>query len=416
MTTFDTTVTVWFGETATASTVFTLNDPVRGVLDNTTYTLGGDVGTDVTGYTNRVSFTRGKTSPLFDDIDPASGTVQLNNETRLFDPLYTAGTFYGDFTPGKRVEIATNGVTIFDGRTREWATDYNVSGRSVATVTLEDYLGLLGRQQFDAWTTTAGQLSGARISAVLDRPEVNAPAARNIGTGASTLQADAVSWGSNVLNYLQLVTRSDAGQFFCSREGVLTFEDRNHVANGNVELLLSDTGPIYFHGLRTSQTGDTYTTRVSVDAVGYVAQTVTAANVGSDGVRSMSLSGLLMDSEQQALDMATFLANTYSIPDPSIDEISINLNVEQFGSAPSGIQLCLFVLAVDVSSVIELTFTPNGVGSPIVQRLVVDGIRHDIDTASHMVTFYTSKADGRSVFTLDDPTFGILDGAAVLGF
>lgn len=422
MTTFPTTVDVWFGLSATPSTVFTLDDAVRGVLDATSYTLSGEIPTDVAGYTTNVSFTRGKTSPLFGSIDPASGSVTLNNETRVFDPLYTAGPYYGDFKPGKRVTVTTNGITIFDGRSREWANSYETSGRSLSRLLLEDLLGLLGRQEFDAWTTTAGELSGARVSSVLDRGEVLASASRAIGVGASTLQADNVSWGSNVLNYLQLVTDTEQGLFYCSREGVLTFVGRKDIFNsGAVAATFSDAGvlpaDLPFHALEISQTGETYSTRVSVDGVGFVKATVTATNAADDGVRSTSLSGLLMDSQVQVDDLAAFLANIYSRPDPSIDSITINLNSEQYGAFVLGVQLASLVLLVDIGSIILVEFTPNGIGSAISQRLIVDGISHDIGPDSHYVTFYTSKADGRAMFQLDSAEYGILDDTvSVLGF
>ncbi len=39
------------------------------------------------------------------------------------------------------------------------------------------------------------------------------------------MQADYVSWDSNVLNYLQLVARTDAGLLFSSRTNVVTYLD-----------------------------------------------------------------------------------------------------------------------------------------------------------------------------------------------
>ena len=141
------------------------------------------------GYTNSVTFRRGKSSGVYDNIDSATGTVVLNNETRLFDPLYTAGTYYGLFTAGTRINVATNGYTIFDGRIADWSGSYEVTGRSVTAATFNDTLALLGSQDFDAWTTTVGQTASQRLGSVLDRSEVTAPAARSIARSGRPLSA-----------------------------------------------------------------------------------------------------------------------------------------------------------------------------------------------------------------------------------
>lgn len=405
------TITVWFANTTTSASIFTLDDPVRGVLDNTTYTLGGDTGTDCTGYTNLFSVQRGKTSPLFGDIDPASGSLQLNNESRMFDPLNAAGPLFGKFNPGKRILVQVLDVTIFDGRVSDWTNNYDVSGRSVSIARLEDLLGFLGRQQLDFWTTSSPQSSGTRISAVLNRPEVVASASRDIAIGRSILQSDDVAQGTNVLNYLQLVARSEQGIFFCSREGILTFRDRTSVGAISASVTFSDFGPLYYHGVEVEQSGDSFYTRVTVEATGVYSSTVTAANATQDGMRSFTLSGLLQDSQQQVIDMASYLAATYSQPDPSISSLTVNLNTEQFPGL-----LAYGVLGIDLGATIQVSFTPNGVGDPISQRLIVDGIRHDITPDSYLVTFTLSAADGRTMFTLDDTQFGVLDGTALLGY
>jgi len=64
---------------------FTLDDPVKGQLDNTSYTLAGFQYYDITNYVTNIEVTRGKS----DDLDNISGgelVVELNNRTRAFDP------------------------------------------------------------------------------------------------------------------------------------------------------------------------------------------------------------------------------------------------------------------------------------------------------------------------------------------
>lgn len=411
MTVPDVAVTCWFGNTTTGASQFILDDPVRGVLDNATYVLSGDAGTDLTGYCNSFSVQRGVTSPLFGNIDPASGSFQLNNESRLFDPLYAAGALYGNFKPGKRVTLEILGVTVFDGRVSDWTNSYEVSGRSVTTGRVEDLLGSLGRQLFDEWTPTDNQLSGARVIEVLNRSEVLGSASRDIAVGKSSLQGTLITSSTNVLNYLQTVASSEQGLFFCSRDGLLTFRGRDSVGAVSAAVTFSDSGPLYYHQIQVGQNGDTYYTKVTVEALNIPAMTITEVAAAQDGVRTFSISGLLQDSQQQVIDMTTFLGATYSTSAPSISELTVELSTEQYPGL-----LALGVLAIELGTTIQVSFTPNGIGAAISQRLIVDGIRYDVTPHSCRVTFTVSAAAGRTMFTLDSTEFGVLDGSSLLGY
>lgn len=407
-----TTVTVFFGETSTASTTFILDDPVQGVLNSATYTLGGDQGTNVSGYVVAVSVQRGRSGLIFDEIDAGTATVTLNNETRLFDPLYAAGTHYGDLKPGKRVVIATAGVTIFDGQVSDWDLQYEVSGRSIAVMKCEDALAVLARKQFLEWTTTGSQAAGARYDAVLNRSEVAWPGgARDIDTGVSTLQADLVTWGSSVLNYCQLVARSDFGSFYCSRTGVLTFKDRHANLTGGTSIAYGGAG-IPVHGIGIQSGSETFYTRVTVDREGGTAQTYTTTEATTDGIRSLALSGLLMDSDAQALNMATYLGQVYASGEAIVSMVETRVNADQMTTA----QIAT-ALGADIASLAAVTYTPNNVGAAIAQTCVVIGVEHDIVPGLHAMRLWLGKYDSRQPFILDDPVLGVLTtGPGVLTF
>ena len=218
---------------------FTLNDPVRGVLDNVTYKLYASSKVDVTQYVNSVTIRRGNSSQMFPDTNAGTASIQLNNENRLFDPQNSSSTYFGNIIPGRRVDVESNGVMIFSGRIQDWDFTYDVSGRSVAVMNCADGLAVLAGQEFDDWTP-ASQLTGARISTVLDRAEVQWPYARNLNAGNATLSATAVTFGTNVLGYLNTVNKSEPGQLFVSRDGVLTFKDRHSTLNTSPGVTFSD--------------------------------------------------------------------------------------------------------------------------------------------------------------------------------
>ena len=405
-----TTVTVYFGETATGSGIFQLNS---SLLDGTAV-LGGDLGTDITGDANSISFRRGRPSQLFEVIDAATGSVQLNNEARTYDPLYAAGTYYGKIKPGLRVTVTSNGITTFEAKAADWNLDYQVSGRSIAILELEDALAVLGRQEFNEWTTTASQTGGTRYTDVLNRPEVAwTGGARSLDTGISVLQADLVTWGSNVLNYCQLVAQSDLGYFFASRDGLITFRDRHANIGSVAAVAFADDGTgILFQGVASAFGAEVYYTKVIVDRATGIAQSYTTASATTDGIRSLLISGTLQDTDAQAADMATFLANVYSTGDTRISMLRIALDDTILTAAQ-----ITQVLQLDITSLVSVKFTPNAVGAAISQTCVVQGIDHDIvSSVEHWVTLWLTKLDQTNPFILDDPTYGLLDGTTTLTF
>ena len=406
----DITVTIYF-DFPFAATAFTLNDPLRGVLDGTTYKLYASTPVDVTGDVNSTVVRRGSESQLIPTVNVGSATVQLNNENRKYDPTYTAGPYFGNISPGRRVNIASGGITIFDGRIEDWDYTYDVNGRSVAVIECVDGLGVLGRQDMDAFIATAGQTAGPRLTAVLDRAEVQWSAARSLDTGISTLQGDSVAFGTNVLNYVQSVVASEiAGWLYVDRTGVLTFRSRHARLNSTAAVAFGGSAGIGINAIQTSYGSELLFNRVSVGVAGGGTATVLAIDSQfSYGIRAYSAPSTLLADTTQATNAAGYLAGIYSQPEFRVSLISVEL------AALSAAQQAQ-VLALDISSVVSVEFTPNGLGTAVTRDCIVSGISHDrLVTGSHLVTLSLGDADRRSVMQLDDTIFGVLD-SNVLAF
>lgn len=406
-------VIVYFGTSTTGAGTLVLDDPTRGLLDSSTYLLGGDTGTDIAGDAISIKTRRGRASQLFASFTAGTATVQLNNEDRTFDPLYAASPYAGNLRPGKRVTIIANSVTIFDGRISDWELTYDRNGRSIANMVCEDSLASLARKQFASWTATAGQTAGPRATAVLNRAEVGwSGGARDLDTGLSTLQADTVTAGTNVLTYLQLVAQSEAGALFASRDGLVTLRDRTSLFTAPTSATFDDTGTnIPFQTVAVTSGSDTFYTRVQVTRAGGSTQSYQTASATTDDVVSLSLEGLLLDSDSQSLEMATYLANVYATGEARVSSIGAMIDPQILTTTEIG-----QMLALELTDLVAVNWTPNSVGTAISQTAIIDGIEHTAFPGRHQITLTLGKADSRGPFTLDSATLGLLDGTSLLVF
>jgi hypothetical protein len=106
--------------------------------------------TDVSSYVFSANVNRGRA----DDYSNAVGTafVVLNNDSRLFDPWNTAGTYYGKLLPRRQIKIeGISGATtypVFRGYIAAFPAQFANAGKS-GTVSLQcfDALALLAQEQ-----------------------------------------------------------------------------------------------------------------------------------------------------------------------------------------------------------------------------------------------------------------------------
>ena len=106
---------------------------------------------DVTSYVRAITTHRGRTDD-FTQFDIGTATVVLDNRTRLFDPFYTSGTYYGKLTPRLQIKITATSAAVeydvFRGFVSGWPVTWSEAGKD-STVTLQcfDALGLMANEQ-----------------------------------------------------------------------------------------------------------------------------------------------------------------------------------------------------------------------------------------------------------------------------
>jgi hypothetical protein len=403
-----TTVELGFDLSALGGPFFILDDPVQGVLDNTEYTLGGTLFYDVSEFVRNVSVRRGKSRQL-DRFTAGVANIELNNNSRAFDPENASSPFFGQIIPKRTIKVETGGSAVFYGVVDDWNLSYDLSGLSTTDADCVDGFTLLAQRALSAHTATS-ELSGARINAVLDRSEVNWPASlRDIDTGSQTLQADVVADGTNVLEYLQLVTDTEPGSIFIGSDGFIVFKDRSVAPVSAGQVTFSDDGT----GVEFSEVQVVYGSELLYNYVqvernnGGTAIVFDTDSINSYGQQALILDNLLMNSDASALELANYLLSQYSEPEYRFETLTVKL--EALSNSDQ-----IAVIGLEIGDVCEIKFTPNNVGTQIDKYATIIRIDHDIQPASHSITFGFQTLDYASL-VLDDLEFGILDTGR-LGF
>jgi len=404
----NTTVEIGFDLSSLGGPFFTLDDPVQGVLDNTNFTLGGTLFYDISSFLLGVQVNRGKSREL-DRYSAGQSTVILDNRARTFDPLYSLSPYYGQIVPHREVRIKSNGTALFYGVVDDWNLDYSPTGDNTASAISSDGFTLLATQYLSAHTATS-ELTGARINSVLSRADVDWPTGlRTVDAGQATLQADVVGQGTNVLDYLQTVNLSEPGAIFMGKDGYFNFQERTQVLSSTAVKLFSDDGTgISFNNLQVVYGSEQLYNQVTVTRLNGTAQTANDTDSQNQyGISTLEQDGLLLDSDTASSDLADYLLSRYSEPEYRFQALEIEL-----ANLPTLQQN--EVLALELTDVVRVKFTPNGIGSAIDQYAQITGINHATNSVSHRVTIGLSTLDYAN-FVLDDSIFGVLDTSA-LGF
>lgn len=388
---------------------FTLDDPVKGELDNTTYKLSGDILVDVTEDVRGISVRRGRSRQL-EKFQAGAANVDLNNDQRKYDPAAgTAITPYGaSMRPRKQVAIEANGQRVFTGVVDDWDLIYSLENDHIASVSSVDNFVFLASQVIDRHTATS-ETTGERIEAILDRPEINYQGAKNIDNGLATLQADVVSDTSpaNLLSYLQQVEIAEPGALFIGKSGELVFRQRTDLQQASNVVFADNPSGIPFSGIQIAYGAEELRNRVSVSILnGGTATATSQDSIDVYGTIDFELRDTLLSDTAQAGELATWLANTYSEPQLRIDSLELNFS----GLTTSQVNQ---VLGLDLGDVIEVLYTPSGIGNQIRAFASIDSIEHRVGPLEHIVRLDVSQTI--AAFVLDSTVFGVLDSNK-LGF
>jgi hypothetical protein len=358
---------------------FTLDDATKGVLDNVTYKLAGEVLVDITGWVRSLDVKRGR-SRILEKFTAGSCKIVLDNRERLFDPLMTSSPFYGSIVPRKQIIVSRDGMEVFTGNVQDWDFSFDVGGMDLAMPSSVDGFALIAQSTMSYATATPSK-TGARINTVLD--SAGWPTGlRDIATGLGSVGADIVADNENVLAYMQKVELSEDGALFIGKQGKFTFRDSNNPiytgASFGTDIPMIDYQVTYGVEELWNKINVTYPNGTAP------AGTVTVQDTTSQnayGVFEVTYETLL-SSSAQATTLANSLLAQYKQPKYRVDQITVfleSLTTEQQAT----------VLGLELSDAVLVEW--QRFGPAISQYCIIDGIEHQAKPLEHLITFKLSE-------------------------
>ena len=405
---------------------FTLDNVTSGVLDNTFFVLDGNTEyADVMADCTKVMVRRGRRD-VGDQFSAGTMTFTIRDVDGIFNPFDDNSPYYDtpQSKPGLapmrkvqliRYDLAGDPEYLFSGYVVNYDYNFALGGLDTVTVYCADQFYLLAQTYMNELNVSA-QLSGARITTVLNLPEVDFPIAqRSIATGTVNLGHDAsytVPAGTNVLQYItQINETAEFGRVFMSRDGNITFQNRiGTTLSASVADFHDDGTEIKYDGLGISFEANEVINRSVV--TGLNNNTATATNAGSIATYFIQTSSILNSllHEQTSIDTAaSYLLN----PQPEPRFTSVETKFLMLTDAQKD---TLATVEIGDTIAIEKTF-PSGAGTTqLAQDLSVEGIEHYLDFATgHRVLYSTSPTVIVYELILDNATYGTLDQFNVLG-
>lgn len=405
---------------------FTLDNVTSGVLDNTFFVLDGNTEyADVMADCTQINVRRGRRD-VGDQFSAGTMTFTIRDVDGIFNPFDDNSPYYDtpQSKPGLapmrkvqliRYDLAGDPEYLFSGYVVNYDYNFALGGLDTVTVYCADQFYLLAQTYMNELNVSA-ELSGARITTVLNLPEVDFPIAqRNIATGTVNLGHDAsytVPAGTNVLQYItQINETAEFGRVFMSRDGNITFQNRiGTTLSASVADFHDDGTEIKYDGLGISFEANEVINRSVVTALD--GKTATATNAGSIATYFIQTSSILNSllHEQTAIDTAaSYLLN----PQPEPRFTSVETKFLMLTDAQKD---TLATVEIGDTIAIEKTF-PSGAGTTeLAQDLSVEGIEHYLDFGTgHRVLYSTAPTVIVYELILDNLTYGTLDQFNVLG-
>jgi len=413
-------------DTGFVQDAFILDDAVAGVLNNTIYVLDGTTNfAEVLDGCTNVSVKRGRRDQG-DQFSAGTMAFTMLDTSGIFNPFDQQSPYYDSTTqkpglaPMRKVRLSRYSDInvkeyLFTGYIVNFNYNFALGGIDTVTVYCADDFYLLA-QTFFAEFNVSEQLSSARLSAVLDLPEVAFPIAqRDIATGTQTLGGSAaytVDAGTNVLEYCSRIQQAEQGRLYMSRDGDITFDARlGNTLSGSVADFHDDGTNFKYNGVGITFEADQVVNRASVTIAGGNTPQV-AEDLISQGVyfiQTESITESLLHNDAAALTLANYLLSG----EPEARYTSVET---QFNMLTTAQRDSLAVIDIGDTITVEKTFASGAGTTELAQELAIEGIEHNINISNgHSIALFTSPTTIVFELILNDAVYGIINADNVLG-
>jgi hypothetical protein len=384
-----------------------------GILGTNVLGDSAAVIVDVSNVVDSIETKRGR-NPQADQFQTGTLTMRIVDQNGDFNPQNPAGPYYNLLTPMRKVQItATYGTTtypIFAGFITSYTTTTPKNANDVvySTITAVDAFRLAQNAQISTVAgTSAGQLSGARINALLDA--IDWPVSmRDVDAGLTTMQADPGTARTS-LAAMQTVEISEYGALYVDAAGSFVFQDRNVTAGstGATPTVFNDDGTdiSYFNAVWRLDDTLVYNS-ASITRTGGTAQTaINQPSIDKYFIHSYNQQNLLMQTDAVALDYAQAYVASRAETSIRCDAIQLDLYTDNYNLG--------IIAALDLDYFDPVTITTNQPGgSTLTKTLQVFGVAQNITPNSWKTTLTTLEPiiDG---FILDSAIYGLLDSGVL---
>jgi hypothetical protein len=384
-----------------------------GILGTNVLADSASVIVDVSNVVDSIQTIRGRNAQA-DQFQTGTLSLRIVDQNGDFNPQNPSGPYYNLLTPMRKVQItATYGATtypIFSGFITSYTTTTPKNANDVVYTTIQavDAFRLAQNAQISTVAgTSAGQLSGARINALLDA--IDWPASmRDVDAGLTTMQADPGTARTS-LAAMQTVEISEYGALYVDAAGSFVFQDRNVTAGstGATPTVFNDNGTDigYFNAVWRLDDTLVYNS-ASVTRTGGTAQTaINQASIDKYFVHSYNQQNLLMQTDAVALDYAQAYVASRAETSIRCDAIQLDLYTDNYNLG------IIAALSLDYFDPVTITTNQPG-GSTLTKTLQVFGVAMSITPNSWKTTLTTLEPiiDG---FILDSSIYGLLDSGVL---
>jgi hypothetical protein len=271
-------------------------------------------------------------------------------------------------------------VRVFTGWIEDWNLEYRPDGDSLVTAIAYDAFYILTNQTLTEFTPSV-ETADERINTILSRPGVNWPEdLRNLEVSTQNMGAYLVDDGTNALTYIQNVAVAEPGEVFVDKGGSIAFTNRQKYPVSDGLVTLGDGG-IPFDNLRVIYGAEELYNEVTISRKnGGTAIASDISSQGEYGVRAYSQTDLLVETNDQIAEIAVEYASRLSQPEYRVEALDVDMQKISTENKAS-------VLGLEIGSVVEWAFTPNGISPAITRYLEIINIEHLITTSTHDVTF-----------------------------